>query len=174
VLRWANRRHQPPPGTPWFISARPGGVLDYSSTPEADCLVGTVAERLQAMKAARMQDHLSSPEAAGWLAPILYKFLPGALGAFVMVMVDVPQTRRDLFIRLFVAFVASVVLGDVVFDLLHSFAWLAFLDDHKQSHVAAVNFLTGGFGWFVIGGGVMLAKRWRDNPTIPGIEQKAQ
>lgn len=124
------------------------------------------------MKAAQMQDSLNSPEASSWLAALLYKFAPGALGAFVMVMVDVPKTRRDLFIRLFVAFVASVLLGDVVFDGLHSFAWFAFLDMHKPSHVAAVNFLTGGFGWFFIGGGVMLAKRWRDNPTAAIGEAK--
>lgn len=123
------------------------------------------------MKAPSMQD-LSNHETAGWLAAVLYKFAPGALGAFVMVMVDVPKTRRDLFIRLFVAFVASVLLGDVVFDGLHSLAWLSFLDVQKPSHVAAVNFLTGSFGWFVIGGGMMFAKRWKENPTVPGVEQK--
>jgi hypothetical protein len=112
----------------------------------------------------KMHELQQTPDTASWLAAVLYKFLPGALGACVMVMVDVPQTRRDLFIRLFVAFVASVLLGGVVFDGLHSFSWFAFLDAHKQSHVAAVNFLTGGFGWFVIGGGVMLGKRWRDDP----------
>lgn len=116
------------------------------------------------MKAPNMQD-LHNPDAAGWLAAVLYKFAPGALGAFVMVMVDVPKTRRDLFIRLFVAFVASVLLGDVVFDGLHSLSWFSFLDIRKPSHVAAVNFLTGGFGWFIIGGGVMFAKRFRDNPA---------
>jgi hypothetical protein len=114
---------------------------------------------------ATMQDHLQSPEAAGWLAALAYKFLPGALGALIMVMVDVPETRRDLFIRLFVAFVASVILGEVVFDYLRTWSALAFLDPAKGSHVAAVNFLTGGFGWFVIGGGVMFAKKFRSNPA---------
>jgi hypothetical protein len=114
---------------------------------------------------ATMQDHLQSPEAAGWLAALAYKFLPGALGALIMVMVDVPETRRDLFIRLFVAFVASVILGEVVFDYLRTWSALAFLDPAKGSHVAAVNFLTGGFGWFVIGGGVMFAKKFRNNPA---------
>jgi hypothetical protein len=121
------------------------------------------------MKAAGMQDHLQSPEAAGWLAAILYKFLPGALGAAVMVMVDTPRTRRDLFVRLFVAFICSMLLGEVVFDLLRSLSFFSFLDPLKRSHTAAVDFLTGGFGWFFIGGGVMLAQRWRDNPTIPGF-----
>lgn len=114
---------------------------------------------------ATMQDHLQSPEAAGWLAALAYKFLPGALGALIMVMVDVPETRRDLFIHLFVAFVASVILGEVVFDYLRTWSALAFLDPAKGSHVAAVNFLTGGFGWFVIGGGVMFAKKFRSNPA---------
>jgi hypothetical protein len=114
---------------------------------------------------ATMQDHLQSPEAAGWLAALAYKFLPGALGALIMVMVDVPETRRDLFIRLFVAFVASVILGEVVFDYLRTWSALSFLDPTKGSHIAAVNFLTGGFGWFVIGGGVMFAKKFRNNPA---------
>lgn len=118
-----------------------------------------------------MQELQHSPD-AGWLAAVLYKFLPGALGAAVMVLVDTPTTRRDLFIRLFVAFVASVMLGDVVFDFLRSTSWFSFLDPSKRPHTAAIDFLTGGLGWFVIGGGVMLAKRWRENPTIPGIGQK--
>lgn len=119
-----------------------------------------------------MHELQQSPDASGWLAAALYKFLPGALGAAVMVMVDTPATRRDLFVRLFVAFVASVMLGDVVFDGLRSFGLFAFLDPGKRAHTAAVDFLTGGLGWFLIGGGVMLAKRWRENPTIPGLGQK--
>lgn len=123
------------------------------------------------MKASSMQDQLNS-DSAGWLAAALYKFAPGALGALVMVMVDVPTTRKDLFIRLFVAFIASVLLGGVVFDGLHSLSWFSFLDINKPAHVAAVNFLTGGFGWFVIGGGVMFAKKFRDNPTAAIGEAK--
>lgn len=119
-----------------------------------------------------MSDPMQSPEATSWLAAVLYKFLPGALGAAVMVMVDTPATRRDLFVRLFVAFVASVVLGEVVFDFLRSLSWLSFLDPNKRSHTSAVDFLTGGFGWFVIGGGVMFMKRWRENPTLPFGGQK--
>src|SRR5690606_37099464 len=103
----AARNTQPfPPG--W-----PGGAPG-PSTPSA---------RGRHMKAT-MQDHLQSPEAAGWLAALAYKFLPGALGALIMVMVDVPETRRDLFIRLFVAFVASVILGEVVFDYLRTWSAL--------------------------------------------------
>lgn len=116
----------------------------------------------------RMQE-MQSPESAGWAAALLYKLLPGALGALVMVLVDVPKTKKDLFTRLFVAFISSVVFGELFFDWLRTLSAFSFLSPFKGSHVASVYFLVGGFGWFVIGGGVTLATRWRDNPSLAGI-----
>lgn len=121
------------------------------------------------MKDAGMQDHLQSPEAAGWLAAILYKFLPGALGALVMVLVDPPKTKRDVFARALVAFICSMMVGEPLMDYLRSFEAFAWLDPLKGSHIAAVYFAPGVLGWFVIGGAVQLAARWRDNPSLAGF-----
>lgn len=114
------------------------------------------------MKATDMQD-LSSPE-TGWAAALLFKLLPGGLGAAVMICVDPPQSKRELFARMFVAFVASALLGDVVFDMLHTFSLFAFLDAGKRMHTVGVDFLVGGAGWFVIGAAAMLLKKYRADP----------
>lgn len=112
-----------------------------------------------------MQELQSSPESAGWLAAGLYKFMPGAFGAAVAVLVDMPETKRDLFIRLTVAFIFSVMLGEAIFDWLHSFSLFSFLDANKRSHTSAIDFLSGSFGWFVIGGAVMYFKRFKADPV---------
>jgi hypothetical protein len=117
----------------------------------------------------KMHELQQSPDTASWLAAVIYKFLPGALGAFVAVLVDMPESKRDLFIRLLVAFIASVFLGDVIFDWLRTFHLFSFLDPAKRSHTSAIDFLSGSFGWFAIGGAVMYAKRWRADP-IQAIE----
>jgi hypothetical protein len=116
----------------------------------------------------KMQD-LQSPESASWIAALLYKLLPGGLGAAVMICVDPPESKRELFARMFVAFACSVVLGEAVFDFAHSFALFAFLDAAKRSHTVAVDFIVGGIGWAAIGGSAMLLKKWRANPVIPGM-----
>lgn len=116
------------------------------------------------MKAMDLQQ---SPDAATWLATIaalFWKFAPAPLGALVMIMVDMPKTRTELFWRLVVSFIASVMLGEAVFDFLHSLSWLAFLDEHKRSHVAAVDFLVGGSGWFVLGAAAMYLRKLRADP----------
>lgn len=116
-----------------------------------------------------MNELHQSPEAGSWLAAILYKFAPGALGALVMILVDTPKTKRDLFTRALVAFICSVLFGEPLFDWLSTFSVFAFLNPFKGSHIAAVYFLPGCFGWFIIGGAVTLATRWRDNPTLAGV-----
>lgn len=122
------------------------------------------------MKVTQMQDQL--PETAGWVAALMYKLLPAGLGAAIMICVDPPDTRRELFLRLFVAFACSFLFGDVVLDGLHSFALLSFLDETKRMHRVAVDAITGGCGWFVIGGGVMLLKRWKADPLAAVQEAK--
>lgn len=120
----------------------------------------------------KMQELQQSPETAGWLAALLFKLLPGGLGAAVMIMVDPPDSRRELFARLFVAFVASALLGDVVLDALHTFSWFAFLDADKRHHRVAVDFIVGGAGWFVIGAASMWLKRLRADPAAAVEEAK--
>lgn len=110
-----------------------------------------------------MQDNLS-PETAGWLAAALYKFLPAGLGAALMIAVEPPKTRRELFWRLVAAFICSAMLGEFVMDALKSLSWFAFLDPGKRSHQAAVDFIVGGSGWFLLGGAGVLLRRARKNP----------
>jgi hypothetical protein len=116
----------------------------------------------------KMQD-LQSPESASWIAALLYKLLPGGLGAAVVICVDPPESKRELFARMFVAFACSLVLGETVLDFAHSFPLFSFLDAAKRSHTVAVDFIVGGVGWAAIGGAAMLLKKWRANPSIPGF-----
>jgi hypothetical protein len=134
----------------------------------------------------RMNELQQSQEAAGWfatllaaisswvtpLAPYFWKFVPAPLGAVVMIAVDMPKTRSELFWRLVVSFVFSVMLGEAVFDFLDSFALLAFLDSAKRSHVAAVDFLVGGSGWFVLGAGAMWLRKLRADPMAAIADAK--
>lgn len=109
----------------------------------------------------------------------LAKLLPAGLGAAIMVAVDPPQTRRQLFARLFVAFAFSHLFGDFVGVLIHD-SW-AFFDPSKASHDRALAGALGALGWFVAGGVSVLAKRFRRNPletvdavrrTLRGDEQE--
>ena len=121
----------------------------------------------------RMQE-ANSPEAAGWIAAILYKFLPAGLGAAIMVAVDPPQSRKELFWRLFVAFACSYLFGDVVFDFLHSFHLFAFLDAHKRAHTVAVDSLMGATGWFIFGGLTVWLKKLKADPVATISEAKKE
>lgn len=115
------------------------------------------------MKVAKMQDHLN-PDTASWLAAVLYKFLPAGLGAFIMILVEPPKTRRELFWRLVAAFICSAVFGELAMDWLHSLSWFAFLDPLKRSHQAAIDFIVGGSGWFLLGGAGVMLRKWRGDP----------
>lgn len=130
----------------------------------------------------KMHELQQSPEAASWLASwlgtitaLFWKFAPAPLGALVMIAVDMPKTRTELFWRLVVSFIASVMLGEAVFDFLHSLSWFTFLDSAKRSHVAAVDFIVGGSGWFLLGGAAMLLRRFRGDPlaTVQDVKKTA-
>lgn len=112
----------------------------------------------------KMHDHLPSPEAAGWFAALCYKLLPAGLGAAIMIAVDTPRTKGELFARVFVAFSCTYLIGDLVFDLLRTFSFFAFLDSQKRAHTVAVDGLVGAFGWFVLGGIAMWLRRFRSKP----------
>jgi hypothetical protein len=83
---------------------------------------------------------------------ILVKLAPAGVGALIMVLVDPPANKRELFFRVFVAFAASYLLGDVVFDMLHSTAAFSFLDHTKRAHTVAIDGLVGRLGLVVLRG----------------------
>jgi hypothetical protein len=123
----------------------------------------------------KMQELQHSPETASWIAPALaffWKFMPGPLGALVMIAVDTPKTKTELFWRLVVAYIATVMLGDILFDFLRSFSTFAFLSPFKKTHTAAVDFVVGGCGWFVLGGAAMWLRRFQSNPVAAIAEAK--
>lgn len=119
-----------------------------------------------------MQELQQYPESAGWLAAILYKLLPAALGAAIMVAVQLPESKREWFLRIFVALAASAVFCDFVFSFLHSFSLFSFLDEGKKGHVAAVAGLIGASAWFVMGGAAMWLKKFRADPVAAVGEAK--
>jgi hypothetical protein len=110
----------------------------------------------------RMQDQLNSTEAAGWISVVLAKFLPAAIGAAIMVVVDMPKSRRDGFARFFVAFAASYLFGDVLFDFLQSTAALSFLKPGR--HQTAVDGFVGAVGYFVASGVAVWLRGFKRSP----------
>lgn len=100
----------------------------------------------------------------GALATLLAKFLPAGIGAAIMCAFDTPRTKKELFWRVFVAFAASYLFGDVVFDWLDSMPWFSFLDPDSRKHHTAVDGLIGAFGFLVMNIIASLLKRYRDDP----------
>jgi hypothetical protein len=110
---------------------------------------------------------LSSPEAAGWLAAasaFFWKFMPAPMGAVVMVLFDTPKTRKELFIRLTVAYLFGVMFGEVFFAFLKSFGLFSFLDIANRRHYGAVEFFTAGCGWSLLAAWATLQRRLRADP----------
>lgn len=109
----------------------------------------------------RMQEQIQTPEAAGWLSAVAAKFLPAVLGATIMVLVDMPRTKREAFARFFVALAASYLWGDMAFDAMRStaaFAWV------QPRHLAGVYGIVGACGYFVAGGAAMLLRGFKRSP----------
>lgn len=117
---------------------------------------------------------MSEPASSGVAGALLYKLLPAGLGAAIMVCVDPPRSKRDLFARAFVAFAMSYLFGDVAFEITRSFSSFAFLDPNKASHVNAVGGVVGAAGWFVAGGVAVLLKRFRRDPlkTVDSVTER--
>lgn len=112
---------------------------------------------------------MADPNSQGgqWLAialPTLSKLVPAGLGAAIMIAVDPPQNKRELFLRILVAFALSYMFTGVVIDFLHQFAWFSFLDRTKPEHRIPVEFLLGACGWSILGGIAMALKRFRQDP----------
>lgn len=120
----------------------------------------------------RMNDLPQSHEAAGWIAALFWKFAPGPLGALVMVIFDNPKTKKELFWRFVVAYIATVMFGETVFDFLHSLSWFAFLDPLKKAHTASVDFLVGGCGYSLLAGLSVVLRKFRTNPVAAAEDAK--
>jgi hypothetical protein len=106
-----------------------------------------------------------SVESSTGAGVLLVKLLPAGIGALLIAAVDIPGTKRELFLRVFVAMGSSILLGDVAMDWLHSLQSFAWLDPHKHTHIAAINGIVGGLAWFVLGGATVLLKKFRADPT---------
>jgi hypothetical protein len=109
---------------------------------------------------------------SGAVGAIFLKFLPAGIGAALMVAVDPPKDRRELFARAFVAFACSYLFGDTLFDFLDSTNWFAFLDAAKRHHHVAVDGFVGAVGWAAAGGMSMWLKRFRTDPVAAVKELK--
>ena len=112
----------------------------------------------------RMFENSNHAADAGGLAVILSKLLPPAVGASIMIAVDMPTTKRDWFVRIFVAFASSWLFGEVFFDFLDSFSLLSFLDPTKRAHTTAVDGLLGAIGFSVASGVAVIFKKFRSKP----------
>lgn len=116
-----------------------------------------------------MGSSMSEPASTGAAGALLYKFLPAGLGAAIMICVDPPRSRADLFARAFVAFAMSYLFGDVAFEAARGIPPLAFLDPAKPAHWNAVAGAVGASGWFVAGGAAQWLRKWRRDPSkLPG------
>jgi hypothetical protein len=115
---------------------------------------------------------MSDPASAA-AGGLLAKLLPAGIGAALMIAVDTPQTKREWFVRIFVAFSCSYAFYGFTFDLLHSLSWFSFLDRANEDHQFAVRTFLGATGWFLLGGGAMMLKRFKADPaaTVREIRQ---
>lgn len=104
---------------------------------------------------------LASAAAGGLLA----KLLPAGIGAGLMVLVDPPATKRELFVRLFAGLAMSFLLTGATIDGVRTIGWFSWLERGNLEHVVAVAGLWGALGWFVIGGLAMWGKKLRADPA---------
>lgn len=118
-----------------------------------------------------MQDQLHSPEAVGWLAPwlasaaaLLAKLLPTGVGAAIMIAVDPPATKLEMFLRAFVAFGFTYLFADTLFDFLRTTSPFAFFDPTKRHHHVAVDGFVGAVGWALTGAAAIYLKQLKKDP----------
>lgn len=99
---------------------------------------------------------MTEPTTGAAAGLMLSKFAPAGLGAGIMIAVDMPKTRGELFARFFVAFAFSHLFGDWALAELQ--AW--------TPHISArvVDGTLGALGYFVAGGVSVLAKRFKRKP----------
>lgn len=95
-------------------------------------------------------------------AGLAAKLWPAALGAAVMVAVGPAQiTRREMFMRAFVALSMSYLFSDFVcsYALVYGPAWF-----DVAKHRTALDGLIGAFGWSAAGGAAVIAQRFKRRP----------
>lgn len=123
------------------------------------------------MKARSMQDHIPS-EAAAALGGLAAKLLPAGIGATLVVLVDPPADKKELFARFFIGLAMSGMFTELTIDLLRNLSWFSALTVGNVWHVVAVAGVWGGIGWFVVGGLVMWLKKLRADPVATIAEAK--
>ena len=99
---------------------------------------------------------MSEPATSAAAGFALAKLFPAGIGAALMVAVDMPRTRGELFARFFVAFACSHLFGDVALAILQQWA--------PMLTARAVDGAMGALGYFLAGGVSVLAKRFRRQP----------
>ena len=99
---------------------------------------------------------MTEPASGAAAGIALSKLLPAGMGAAIMVAVDMPATRGELFARFFVAFACSHLFGDFALEVLEQ--WVP----HLSARV--VDGTLGALGYFLAGGVSVLAKRFRRRP----------
>jgi hypothetical protein len=100
------------------------------------------------------------------------KLFPPLIGAVIVIAVDPPKTRKELFLRFFVALTFSYLFGRTFFDFLKGFGWFMFLDFNNEEHKTAVLGWVGACGWFVMGGAVQMLRKFRNDPLATIEEGK--
>lgn len=113
---------------------------------------------------------MSEPASSGAAGALLLKLFPAAIGAAVMVAVG-PKTitRREIFLRGFVALAASHLFGDISLSYVASLGWTWF---DPVKHEAAVLGLIGCSGWGLMGGLHVVAQKFKRDPF--GTVKKAR
>lgn len=104
---------------------------------------------------------MSEPASSAAAGIAISKLLPAGIGAAIMIAVDMPKTRGELFARVFVAFAFSHLFGDAAMALLSSYA-PTLAGAHGVGR--ALDGILGGLGFFVAGGVAVLAKRFKRQP----------
>lgn len=108
-----------------------------------------------------MENHMAA-ETGTFAAGLAAKLWPAAVGAAIMVAVGPAQiTRREMFLRAFVALSMSYLFSDVVAAYVTAYgpAWFDI-----ARHRTALDGLIGAFGWSAAGAAAVLAQRFRRRP----------
>jgi hypothetical protein len=105
---------------------------------------------------------MSEPASSGAIGALAMKLAPAAVGAAIMVAVG-PKTitRREIFLRGFVALGVSYLFGDVAvaFVANQGFAWF----NHAKNEAAVLGLL-GCSGWGLMGGLHFVAEKFKRDP----------
>lgn len=121
-----------------------------------------------------MEHTVDSESASIAASGLLAKLFPPALAAFIVALVDPPQNKRELFLRVLVGLVFSYQFSHVGMDFLHQFSLFTFLDWNRDDHRVAIESVLGASGWFVVGAATMLFKKFQADPigTVDAVKKE--